>query len=296
MYSSIMLIFVSPDTVRGRVSYFSILVSLLLLMWMKATQWAVQGPLWGLPHRVGYIHSGSLWILKGGVLFLGWVPFISLLCLKSLSLPAVSKHRLNTRWLPGLPSDLQYKAGADSQIKCADSLSCCWKLMLKYTDNEITDGIMCLQKEEAADMVVENYWSLRHVHCMFWRTINPIMYWGTLLIDQFIKLWITENHKIQSLTFMSSKFKEFRLWLFLFHSIGGLACPMMVQINTALWPTVTVVILTFWSSGRVSRYTSVGKKKDVSYHGLMAWFLLWYGLSAVWVTSSHLKLLQVDSH
>lgn len=35
---------------------------------------------------------------------------------------------------------------------------------------------------------------------------------------------------------------------------------MMAQVNTALWPTVTVVTLTFWSSGRVSRYTSVGKK------------------------------------
>lgn len=38
---------------------------------------------------------------------------------------------------------------------------------------------------------------------------------------------------------------------------------MMAQINTALWPTVRVVMLTFWSSGRVSRYTSVGEWKKL---------------------------------
>lgn len=63
---------------------------------------------------------------------------------------------------------------------------------------------------------------------------------------------------------MSSKFKEFRYWWFLFHNMGGLCSPMMAQVSTALWPTVRVVTLTFSSSGRVSRYTSVGKRKKVT--------------------------------
>jgi len=57
---------------------------------------------------------------------------------------------------------------------------------------------------------------------------------------------------------MSSRFKEFRYWRFLFHNIGGLRSPAMAHVNTTLWPTVTVVTLTSWPSGRVSRYTSVG--------------------------------------
>lgn len=64
---------------------------------------------------------------------------------------------------------------------------------------------------------------------------------------------------------MSSRFKEFRSWLLRFHNIGGLRSPAMAQVNTALWPTVTVVTLTFWSSGRVSRYTSVeDRNKNLS--------------------------------
>ncbi|TNN61709.1 hypothetical protein EYF80_028071 [Liparis tanakae] len=49
---------------------------------------------------------------------------------------------------------------------------------------------------------------------------------------------------------MSSRFKEFRYWRFLFHNIGGLRSPAMAHVNTTLWPTVTVVTLTSWPSGR----------------------------------------------
>lgn len=72
---------------------------------------------------------------------------------------------------------------------------------------------------------------------------------------------IYNENKWVALTLMSSRFRKFRYWLFLFHKIGGLLSPVMAQVKTALWPTVTVVMLTFWSSGRLSRYTSVQKKK-----------------------------------
>lgn len=73
---------------------------------------------------------------------------------------------------------------------------------------------------------------------------------------------------------MSSRFREFRYWWFLFHRMGGRLSPMMPQVSTALWPTVTVVTLSFWSSGRDSMYTSVGavggeiEKKKEKGHGI----------------------------
>lgn len=74
----------------------------------------------------------------------------------------------------------------------------------------------------------------------------------------------TSSSKTQLLTLMSSRFKEFRYWWFLFHSIGGLHSPVMAQVSTALWPTVTVLTLTFWSSGSVSRCTSVGERENTT--------------------------------
>lgn len=66
-----------------------------------------------------------------------------------------------------------------------------------------------------------------------------------------------------ALTLMSSRFREFRYWWFLFHKMGGRFSPVIPQVSTALWPTVTVVTLSFWSSGRDSMYTSVKGRGDV---------------------------------
>lgn len=69
------------------------------------------------------------------------------------------------------------------------------------------------------------------------------------------------NELNAALTLMSSRFREFRYWWFLFHKMGGLRSPVMAQVNTALSPAVTVVTVTFWSSGKLRRYTSAEEKK-----------------------------------
>lgn len=55
-----------------------------------------------------------------------------------------------------------------------------------------------------------------------------------------------------SLTLISSSSIMLRAWLLRFQTIGGRWSPVMAHVSTALWPTVTVVILNFWSSGRLS--------------------------------------------
>lgn len=132
-------------------------------MLMKVTQWTVQGPIWGLPHRVGYIHSGFHWILKVGAF--SWAepplvcPFISLLCLKSPSLPAVSKHRCRehklTSWITVRPT---------IQSWCRQSNKMCWqsKLLLKI-NAEIWEwnnrwNYLFVQNQESVDMVLKNKW------------------------------------------------------------------------------------------------------------------------------------------
>lgn len=92
------------------------------------------------------------------------------------------------------------------------------------------------------------------------------------LLASHCKQRIGVSDERPALTLMSSRFREFRYWRFLFHRMGGRLSPMMPQVSTALWPTVTVVTLSFWSSGRDSMYTSVGavggeiKKKKRSRH------------------------------
>ena len=44
--------------------------------------------------------------------------------------------------------------------------------------------------------------------------------------------------------------------------MGGRLSPMMPHVSTTLWPTVTVVTLSFWSSGRMSWYTSERERED----------------------------------
>lgn len=62
---------------------------------------------------------------------------------------------------------------------------------------------------------------------------------------------------------MSSRSRKLSMMPFLFHMIGGRRVPWMAQVRTALRPTVTMEMLTRWSSARLNWTTSVRKKKNM---------------------------------
>lgn len=106
-------------------------------MWMKVTQRAVCGCGWGLTHAHTqtdtYTYTVFHRVVKVGPFSraepLRYPPFIFLLCLKSLSLPAFSKHRQQehklTSWITVRPT-IQSQS-QQSKKKCADNLSHCQK-------------------------------------------------------------------------------------------------------------------------------------------------------------------------
>lgn len=68
--------------------------------------------------------------------------------------------------------------------------------------------------------------------------------------------WSDNDRSGSGRTLMSSRSRKLRTMPLRFQTMGGRSAPRMLQVRTALRPTVMVVTATLWSSGRLSRTTS----------------------------------------
>lgn len=64
------------------------------------------------------------------------------------------------------------------------------------------------------------------------------------------------------LTLISSRSRKLRMMPLRFQMMGGRSAPRMPHVRMVLRPTVMVVTLIFWSSGRLSRTTSAKVTKQ----------------------------------